>query len=127
MKIHHLDEKHYQRKATLEYRSKSLRKSSTDAEKLLWSLLRDKRFMGHKFRRQHVIDGYIIDFFCVEENVGIELDGSQHNQPEAINYDIKRSEILMKAGTRIIRFWNNDVINKTIEVLESLVEFLKKK
>ncbi len=126
MKKYYLDENHYERKVTLENRSINLRKNSTDAEKLLWGLLRDKRFMGYKFRRQHVIDGYIIDFFCTEENVGIELDGGQHNQTDTINYDNKRTEALMRAGIRIIRFWNNDVINKTSEVLESLVDFLKK-
>ncbi len=126
MKKYNFDEKLYERKVTLENRSKNLRKNSTDAEKFLWSLLRDKRFMGFKFRRQHVIDGYIIDFFCTEENVGIELDGGQHNQTDAISYDNKRTEVLARIGIRIIRFWNNDVINKTSEVLESLVDFLKK-
>lgn len=120
-----LDENLYRKKTKLDSFAKSLRRELTPAERLMWSLLRDKKFMGLKFRRQHVIQGYIIDFYCVEKEIGIELDGGQHNDDMTAEYDALRTETLTKCGVRIIRFWNNDIINKTNDVLEMLVDFVK--
>ena len=67
--------------------AKSLRHTATDAEQLMWQVLRAKRFMHLKFRRQHVIKPYIVDFYCHEISLVIELDGSQHGMDDAIEYD----------------------------------------
>jgi very-short-patch-repair endonuclease len=125
MRKNPIDKNSYTKKAILNSFAKSMRKDSTDAEKLLWNLLRDKRFMGHKFRRQHVIDCFIIDFYCKEKSIGIELDGGQHNQDDKIEYDNQREMLLHKNGIRIVRFWNNDVLNRTKDVLELLAELMK--
>lgn len=71
--------------------AKSMRHSSTNAEHLMWQLLRAKRFMNLKFRRQHVITLYIVDFYCHEIGLVIELDGGQHGTDDAIEYDTGRT------------------------------------
>ena len=120
-----LGKESYTKMEKLDSFAKKLRKDSTDAEKLMWSLLRNKRFKGLKFRRQHVIGDFIIDFYCPEKNVGIELDGGQHSHEPIAEYDSRRTETLAKQGVRVVRFWNNDVTNRTEDVLEQLFEFVK--
>ena len=87
--------------------ARNLRKQDTWAEKLLWSWLRDRRFSAYKFRRQHTFGEYILDFFCVEAFLNIELDGSQHGFPEGRKRDAERDAWLEKAGVRVLRFWNS--------------------
>ncbi len=87
--------------------ARNLRKQDTWAEKLLWSWLRDRRFSAYKFRRQHVFGDYILDFFCVEAFLNIELDGSQHGFPEQKKKDEIRDAWLEKAGVKVLRFWNS--------------------
>ncbi len=95
--------------------SRALRKSSTPQERILWSRLRNNRF-GVKFRRQAVIDDiYIVDFLCVEKNLVIEIDGSQHAENEA---DLGRTAYLEKRGFKVIRFWNNEINTKLHSCLE---------
>ena len=72
--------------------AKNMRSNATDAEHLLWQLLRAKRFMNLKFRRQHVIAQYIVDFYCHELGLVIELDGSHHGTDDAIEYDAERTK-----------------------------------
>jgi len=86
--------------------ARNLRKQETWAEKLLWSWLRDRRFTAYKFRRQHTFGDYILDFFCVEAFLNIELDGSQHGFPEQKRKDEERDAWLEKAGVKVLRFWN---------------------
>ena len=86
--------------------ARNLRKRDTWAEKLLWSWLRDRRFSAYKFRRQHAFGPYILDFFCVEAFLDIELDGSQHGFPEQKKKDEERDARLAKAGIKVLRFWN---------------------
>ena len=74
--------------------AKSMRHTATDAEILMWQLLRNKRFMNLKFHRQHVIAPYIVDFFCHELGLVIELDGSQHGTDDAVEYDAVRTQFL---------------------------------
>jgi len=100
--------------------ARKLRQNQTDAEQLLWNFLRDRRFAGKKFRRQHPIDRYIIDFYCHEERLAVELDGGQHNENSRQRYDDQRSAFLKEQGIRVVRFWNNDVLGQTEAVLESL-------
>ena len=103
----------------LEY-ARSLRGGQTDAEQLLWGLLRSRRFAGKKFRRQHPIGRYILDFYCHECKLAVELDGGQHNDGEAKLRDDSRSGFLDERGIRVVRFWNHDVLQQTESVLESL-------
>jgi len=97
---------------------KSLRQSQTDAEALLWHHLRNAQ-LGVKFRRQHRMAGYILDFVCLEHRLVIELDGSQHFDQGA--YDERRTASLEAPGFRVLRFWNNDVLRRTDDVLQSIV------
>lgn len=98
--------------------ARSLRRSQTEAEKLLWSKLRSRQLNGYKFRRQQPIGQYILDFYCEEKKLAIELDGGQHNTPNEQKSDQIRTEILKNEGYTILRFWNNDVLSKLEDVLE---------
>jgi primosomal protein N' (replication factor Y) len=89
-------------------RAKELRTAATDAEKKLWSLLRNHGLDGHKFRRQHPIGPFVADFACVESLLIIEADGGQHNESAG---DERRTTWLNSHGWRVIRFWNNDILN----------------
>ena len=86
--------------------ARNLRKRDTWAEKLLWSWLRDRRSSDYKFRRQQIFGDYILDFFCVEAFLNIELDGSQHGHPGQKQKDVERDAWLDKAGVKVLRFWN---------------------
>lgn len=99
-------------------RAKELRKNMTDAEKTLWYFLRAKRFENLKFRRQQPIGDYIVDFVCFQQDLIVEVDGSQHLDNE--DYDQERTNWLESEGFQVIRFWNNDVLNKTEQVLEKI-------
>jgi very-short-patch-repair endonuclease len=96
--------------------SRRLRKQMTDAERKLWGLLRAGQLDGLKFRRQHPIPPYIVDFCCVEKSLVIELDGSQHNAQS----DSPRTRALVSQGWRMIRFWDNDVLLATEAVAEAI-------
>jgi len=100
--------------------AKSMRHTATDAENLMWKILRAKRFMNLKFRRQHVIKPYIVDFYCHEIGLVIELDGSQHGADEIKEYDAERTKSLEALGLTVVRYWNHDVLRRTDEVLEDL-------
>lgn len=91
----------------------------TDAERLLWHHLRNRRLQGCKFRRQHPIGPYIVDFICSERMLVVELDGGQHS--ESISYDERRTRYLETKGYRVIRFWNNEVLRQTDAVLSSIL------
>jgi len=98
----------------------NLRQQDTWAERLLWSWLRDRRFSTYKFRRQHAFGPHILDFFCVEAFLNIELDGSQHGFPEQQKKDEARDAWLTQAGVKVLRFWNarlrreKEVVRETI-------------
>ena len=103
----------------MKYRARALRKNLTDAEKLLWRHLRDRQLDGCKFRRQHPIGKFIVDFVCVEKKLVIEVDGGQH--ATKVEADLQRSEYLRKKGYSTLRFWNNEVLQKTESVLEAVL------
>ena len=84
-----------------------LRKDDTWAEKLVWSWLRERRFSAYKFRRQHPFGPHVLDFFCVEAFVDIELDGSQHGRPGQRQKDEERDAWLEARGVKVLRFWNS--------------------
>lgn len=100
--------------------ARNLRKRDTWAEKLLWSWLRDRRFSAYKFRRQHTFGPRILDFFCVEAFLDIELDGLQHGRPDRQKADAERDAWLEARGVKVLRFWNSrlrrerDAIRETI-------------
>ena len=102
--------------------ARSLRSNQTDAEQLLWGLLRGRRLAGRKFRRQHPIGRYILDFYCHEDRLAVEVDGGQHNDEKKKLHDDRRSRFLREQGIRVVRFWNHDVLLQTDSVLESLWE-----
>ncbi|MBI3743722.1 MAG: endonuclease domain-containing protein [Chloroflexi bacterium] len=97
-----------------------LRRPQTPSEARLWSRLRDSRLLGAKFRRQHPIGQYIVDFVCLEQKVVIEVDGSQHSEDSAIAHDAERTAWLEGTGYRVLRFWNNDVSGNLDGVLETI-------
>lgn len=96
------------------------RKKFTDAEQLMWALLRDRRLLDLKFRRQHPVGDYILDFYCHSLRLAVEIDGGQHNEPEQSRRDAKRTAFLESRGIKIIRFWNHEVLAETESVLEAL-------
>jgi len=91
------------------HRAGELRKELTPAERKLWAYLRGDKLNGVNFRRQHAIGNYIVDFVSIKKKLVIELDGSQHL--EQAKYDVERTRYLESQGYRVIRFWNNDVMN----------------
>mgnify|MGYP001309330334 CR=1 FL=1 len=100
--------------------ARGLRKTQTDAENLMWSLLRDRRLGGWKFRRQHPVPPYVLDFYCHDAQLAIELDGGQHNEGSEHVRDEKRTAWLAQQGIRVLRFWNNQVLAETQAVLEAI-------
>jgi very-short-patch-repair endonuclease len=101
-------------------RAKRLRKNSTDAERVLWRILRSRQLGGHKFRRQQPLGPFIVDFVCLDARMVVEIDGGQHNEEEDIAYDQRRSQWLEKAGFRVMRFWNQEVLNELESVSDAI-------
>lgn len=102
-------------------KARYLRKSQTDAESLLWSRLRARQLTGIKFRRQHPIGPYVLDFYCAEAHLAVEVDGSQHLESIAINQDQARMKFLENKSIKVIRFWNHEVLENLDAVLESII------
>ena len=100
--------------------AKQLRGSMTQAEIVMWDKLKNKQFKGYKFRRQHPIHHFIVDFYCHELQLIIEIDGQYHDSEEQINKDLNRTELLAFQGLREIRFANESIINDIDSVLKKL-------
>ena len=94
-----------------------LRRNMTKAELVLWDKLKDKKIFKSKFRRQHPVDIFIVDFYCHEYKLVIEIDGEIHNDEENKEYDIGREAELKKFGITVLRFTNDQVIYKLDEVI----------
>lgn len=105
-------------------KARALRKSETAAEKKLWNALRNKKAGNFKFRRQHPIGYYIVDFYCDEMNLIIEIDGSIHDEEDIREYDKIRQEQLENIGYKFLRFRNNDVMNSLDGVLAEIKGYL---
>jgi very-short-patch-repair endonuclease len=107
-------------------RCRELRSSQTPAEIKLWACLRNNQLFGFKFRRQHPIGKFIVDFYCHEAKLAIELDGGGHTEPAQAKYDYdnERTESLEAEGIRILRFWNTDVLRNLKGVIETIAETL---
>lgn len=106
--------------AGLVERARELRKHQTSAEGIAWELLRDRRFQGLKFRRQHQINNYIADFFCAEQQLAIELDGAIHQDPEVESKDETRDAMLRSLGFKVLRFQNQLVLDQPEEFLRRI-------
>jgi very-short-patch-repair endonuclease len=100
-------------------RARNLRRTSTDAERRMWSRLRDRRLFGLRFRRQQPCGPYIADFVCAEKKLIVEIDGGQH--AERVEQDWVRTGYLEAMGYRVLRYWNNDVLLRTDAVLEMIL------
>jgi very-short-patch-repair endonuclease len=94
-------------------------------ERKLWAHLRLRQVHGHKFRRQRPIGPYIVDFVCLEERLVIEVDGSQHLERALL--DARRDDYLASLGFRVLRFWDNQVLNETDAIIEVIAQVLEKK
>jgi very-short-patch-repair endonuclease len=104
-------------------RARRLRATPTDAELRLWQRLRKKQLNGHRFRRQVPLGPYVVDFACIERSMVIEVDGGQHDWNAAA--DARRTAWLRAHGWRVVRYWNNEVIENIDGVLEHLSSELR--
>ncbi|TXD81456.1 DUF559 domain-containing protein [Subsaximicrobium wynnwilliamsii] len=109
----------------LEERRKSLRNNSTSAEVTLWKSLQRQQLKGRKFRRQHSITNYIVDFYCPAERLILELDGGYHLDFAQANYDNERTKALEALGFKVIRFENKLVFEDLKGVLEEICKHFK--
>jgi very-short-patch-repair endonuclease len=108
--------KHYNKSKYTLHR-KELRNNPTDAEKRLWYYLKGKQLSGYKFRRQYGVDHFILDFYCPALKLGIEVDGSVHDQQEIVAYDKERQMYIESFGITILRIKNEQVLNEIDDVL----------
>ena len=98
-----------------------LRKNMTKAEIILWSKLKGKQLNGLKFRRQYGINNYIVDFYCPELRLVIEIDGAVHCYDSRITYDKKRQKEIEELGIKVLRYTNNDVVKDLESVLNDII------
>jgi very-short-patch-repair endonuclease len=101
---------------------RELRRNQTDAEKLFWQRVRAKQCIGLKFFRQYSIGPYILDFYCPQIKLAVELDGGQHNTGDAKTYDEERTNYLQTHGIEVLRYWNHDVLQHIDSVLSKIIE-----
>jgi very-short-patch-repair endonuclease len=120
------DNKKIFNKKELMTKRKELRNNSTYAEVFFWQQVKGRQLEGRKFRRQTSVGNYIVDFYCPEEKLIIELDGEVHFDEVAIKYDEKRTEFLESVGLKVVRFENQDVLKNTEYVLSKIKEHFNK-
>ena len=109
----------------LKDRRRDLRTNSTDAERCLWRIIRNKQIRGIKFWRQYSVGPYIIDFYCPRFRLAIEIDGGQHAEEHVQEYDDERTAYLKAKDINVLRFWNNEILGNTEGVVERIFEVLK--
>ena len=105
-------------------RARSMRKFPTQAEAVLWKRLRKRKMKGFRFRRQHPIVRFIVDFYCAEAKLVVEVDGSVHDEPGYEEYDADRKQFLESLGLRVIRFTNAEVVADTDTVVGVIADAL---
>ena len=110
--------------AGLVERARELRKKQTPAESLLWEVLRNRKLLGFKFRRQHRFGDYFADFYCHEAQLVLECDGPVHESNEAWHHDQERDAYLNALGLRVLRFSNAQILNDTERVLNEITSYL---
>lgn len=101
-------------------RARELRKSMSDAESKLWSALRQRQIDGLRFRSQHPLGPYIVDFVCLERRLVVEVDGGQHGEPNQIAHDAQRTRWLESEGYRVVRAWTTEVFDNLDGVVEAI-------
>ncbi len=106
--------------------AKQNRVNSTPAESALWEELRNKKLKGYKFRRQHPVGIFILDFYCHAAKLAIEIDGEYHLEQEQQLYDRARTELLNQAGIKELRFTNQDILTNLPSVLDAIIQILEK-
>ncbi len=120
--------KHYNKSSEKEKRRK-LRQSQTNTEDLVWRYLRNRQLLGYKFKRQCSVDHFVIDFYCPELKLAVELDGASHNNPEQIEYDIKRQKYLEEFNIKFVRIKDEDLFGNTNQAfmkIENTIKLLEK-
>ena len=115
---------HQGARASTRQHAKQLRHATTNAEQKLWSLIRNRQLKGKKFRRQHALANYVLDFYCNECKLAIELDGNFHTQTETKNYDELRTLSLNEQEITVLRFWKEQVLDEPERVLRKISEHL---
>lgn len=105
--------------------AKDMRQAPTEAEAVMWEHLRNRKVAGIKFRRQHAIGGFIVDFACLKHHLIIEIDGSVHDTPEQKAYDTSRQQHLENLGYKILRFTNDDVFNRATHITAQITTIVK--
>ncbi|MGJ8654742.1 MAG: endonuclease domain-containing protein [Opitutaceae bacterium] len=115
-----VDEERLSNLPSLKYFRKKLRSHMTPAEAKLWTYLKNKQIEGRKFRRQHSVDNYILDFYCPASKLAIELDGQAHDSAMATEYDHERTLFLQATNIRVIRFENKTIFDHPEWVLEQI-------
>ncbi|MFP3975480.1 MAG: endonuclease domain-containing protein [Dehalococcoidia bacterium] len=118
--------KHLYNDLTTKSNRRSFRKNATDAEQRLWSILRNRQMSGLKFFRQYSVGPYILDFYCPERRLAIEVDGGQHADLYGQQHDAHRDSYLRELNIRVLRFWNNDVLQNTEGVWKMINEEIEK-
>ncbi len=106
-------------------RARELRQTSPEAERAVWSALRNRQLDGYKFRRQHPVGMFFADFACVEARLIVELDGGQHFEADAIESDRRRSEALQRSGFQVLRFDNHQVLTEREGLLSAILQWLQ--
>jgi very-short-patch-repair endonuclease len=117
-------EQYYGSSPKTEGRAKSLRRESTEAEKLFWKIVRNRAVNGLKFRRQHPIGHFIVDFYCHEVKLAIELDGDVHDVDEVKQYDKARQKVVEELGITLLRFDNEIIFTNPDGVLIKISEHI---
>jgi len=120
--------KHYNKSSEKEKRRK-LRQNQTNAEDLVWRYLRNRQLLGYKFKRQYSVDHFVIDFYCPELKLAVELDGASHNNPEQREYDIKRQKYLEEFNIKFVRIKDEDLFGNTNQAfmkIENTIKLLEK-
>lgn len=107
-------------------KAKKLRKESTPAEKHLWKILRNRKTLAFKFRRQHPVYHFIADFYCNEAKLIVEADGQIHELPENKKYDMEREEAITMLGITVLRFTNEEILTDEDMVLQKIETYLSK-
>jgi very-short-patch-repair endonuclease len=105
--------------------ARELRNNLTEAENILWQEIRNRKLDGYKFRRQHPIDKFIVDFYCHKKKLVVELDGGIHNHEEIKEYDVARSDELEMFDIKVIRFTNEEVYKNLDDVLRRIKQELQ--
>ncbi len=104
---------------------RKLRHEATETERILWSRLKSRQLLGYKFRRQYSIGIFIVDFYCPELKLVIEIDGSQHSEKSSAEYDQSRTNYFRDFNITVIRYWNNDIFKNIEGVFDDLLNKIK--